>query len=268
MSQPILRRCTTFEPLTRWSPNIFKLGITGSIASGKSSVLKALSRHVSIDCDKLAHNLYMYRNPMWKPIVDSFGTDILLGNKEINRTVLARKVFPYIHNRELLNSIMWPPLMECIRQYIADYEAEGETLVVVEAAVMIEMNLHDQMDEVWVLGCPPDIAMNRLLKRGAYFVEGHQRVQSQMTLEEKREFADIFIDTHSVSIEDNQIIIRNRLRQIEDLVQEQKSKKTNLQAYPKLPCKVGCQQCFVLEERLKRARERSYPLSSDCSTYR
>eukprot|EP01126_Amoeba_proteus_P033837 TRINITY_DN3341_c0_g1_i13.p1 TRINITY_DN3341_c0_g1~~TRINITY_DN3341_c0_g1_i13.p1 ORF type:complete len:134 (-),score=31.52 TRINITY_DN3341_c0_g1_i13:175-576(-) len=133
---------------------------------------------------------------------------------------------------------------------------------------MIEMNLHDQMDEVWVLGCPPDIAMNRLLKRGAYFVEGHQRVQSQMTLEEKREFADIFIDTHSVSIEDNQIIIRNRLRQIEDLVQEQKSKKTNLQAYPKLPCKVGCQQCFVLEERLKRARERSYPLSSDCSTYR
>ena len=77
----------------RWAPNIYKIGLTGGIGNGKSSGLNVIGKHhVTLDCDKLAHNLYLKGNPLLEPLVREFGSDILLADGNVNRPFLARKV--------------------------------------------------------------------------------------------------------------------------------------------------------------------------------
>jgi hypothetical protein len=117
--------------------------------------------------------------------------------------------------------------------------------------MMVEMGLAKHMDEIWVFGCTENIAIPRLLRRGSYYMEARQRIDSQIPLQERVKYADLVIDT-SAPIELNQQIIKSRLKEIEANIvgHDLDSRLTPL------PCSVGCKICLPLELRMERARRR------------
>lgn len=117
--------------------------------------------------------------------------------------------------------------------------------------MMVEMGLYKQMDEIWVFGCPQEVAIPRLLRRGNYYMEAKQRIDSQIPLEERIKYAELVIDT-SAPIEENQNIIRKRLKEIENEIgsRDEEPRLTTL------PCAINCRTCLPLELRMERARRR------------
>lgn len=119
---------------------------------------------------------------------------------------------------------------------------------------MVEMGLYKQMDEIWVFGCPQEVAIPRLLRRGNYYMEAKQRIDSQIPLEERIKYAEFVIDT-SAPIEMNKEIIRQRLKEIEKKVDIDNTETEY--RLTTLPCAVNCKTCLPLELRMERARQRT-----------
>jgi dephospho-CoA kinase len=176
----------------------YRVGITGSIASGKSTVARRLKdRGIPvIDLDKVGHEVLRKRHEAFEPVVEAFGKGILGEDGEIDRKKLGALVFADPAARERLNQIMHPRIRaEEARRIDAMAEA-GEIAVATEAALLIETGQKKRFDFFVVVGCAPEIQVARLMKRDHCTAEeARRRIESQLSFEQKKAEADWVIDT-------------------------------------------------------------------------
>lgn len=188
------------------------VGITGNIGSGKSTVaamLGALGATV-IDADQVAHSVMRGGTPGFMRVVETFGSQVIGPDGEVDRKRLADIVFGDPGALAQLEAIVHPATIEAIDQQITGIRAG---VVALEAIKLIEAGLADSCDTVWVVTCRPDQQVERAMRRGLTRAEALQRVRSQSTQAEKITRADAVID-NSGSIERTRAQVRSAWRRV------------------------------------------------------
>lgn len=174
------------------------VGLTGGIASGKSTVSRFLRREGAsiIDADEIAHAVILKGAEAYQPVVEVFGKEILDQAGEIDRKQLGEIVFNDPNKRKILNRLIHPFVFkraDLEKKEMARLHPGG--VIVFDAALLIETEAHLRMD--WILLVYVDRAtqIERLLRRnGLSFMEAERRINAQMPLDDKISFADEVID--------------------------------------------------------------------------
>jgi dephospho-CoA kinase len=167
---------------------MLRLGLTGGIASGKSTVGATLRKlgFTVLDADSIAHQLIEQGQPAYDEVVSEFGDSILNADQRISRAALAKIVFADSHKLERLNAIIHPRVEERLLVEFDKLQRDNSRRVAfVEAALIIEAGLHRKLDGVVVVWCKPAQQLQRLLARGLSEEEARRRIASQLSLEEK-----------------------------------------------------------------------------------
>jgi dephospho-CoA kinase len=172
-------------------------GLTGGIASGKSSVagyFQDLGAR-TIDADRLGHSLIQPSLPAYQEIVALFGKEILDASGAIDRTRLGAVVFRDPKRLRELNAILHPRILEKSNEMAAEFLAQNPgSLVIVEAALIYEARFEDRFSKIIVTWCRPEQQLQRLLAKGLTREDAERRIAAQMPMEEKRQRADYVVD--------------------------------------------------------------------------
>jgi dephospho-CoA kinase len=173
------------------------VGLTGGIASGKSTVARMLAAKgaVLIDFDELAHAVIEPEGPVGRSIVRHFGEKILLPDARIDRRKLGAIVFADRAQREILNGLVHPAVFEAWQKRLAEIQKGKEDVVVVsDIPLLIEAGLKSRVDVVLLVYIPPEEQIRRLRERDGFSREEAQgRIAAQMPIAEKISRADIVI---------------------------------------------------------------------------
>ena len=178
---------------------MLKVGLTGSIAVGKSFVLGVLTElgaHV-LDADATGRACAAPGTPGYKEVVEAFGKEILTADGSIDRAKLGSIVFADEAKRLQLNSILHPYIIAAQDEQLREWEKEDpHGIGVVDAALMIETGTYRRFDVLIVVCCRPEVQLERLMARdGLSREEAERRIAAQMSQEEKKKYADYLIDT-------------------------------------------------------------------------
>jgi len=178
---------------------VLTIGLTGGIASGKSTVA-AMFRDLHIpviDADEIAHRVTAIDGEAYQLIVETFGSDILDSNGAIDRRKLGAIVFHDEQKRKQLNAIVHPLVRKHMLQQKEQYARKGEKAVVLDIPLLFESNLEHLVDRILVVYVDEQIQLRRLCERNGFsFEEAWARIKSQMPLEQKRKKADAVIDNN------------------------------------------------------------------------
>jgi len=190
---------------------VLKVGLTGSIAVGKTFVLgvfRELGCHV-LDADQTAREVVEPGTPGLAKIVIEFGSDVLTPTGELDRSNMAAIIFADEKQRILLNSIVHPLVFEAQNNWLADREAaDPHGIAIVDAALMIESGGYRRYDQLIVVCCEPEIQLKRLrLRNDLPEAEAKKRIAAQLPQSEKKRYADHSIDT-SKGFEDTRRQVR------------------------------------------------------------
>lgn len=174
------------------------IGLTGGIASGKTLVaaeLKRLGAYI-IDADEIARALVVPGLPTYEDIVKEFGNGILNIDKTINRKALGKLVFSNPKFLNKLNQITHPVILDEISRTINVIKDKYTgVMIVIDAALLIEVGFYKQIDKVIVVYTDEKTQINRLVMRDNLTVEEAMgRIVSQMPLNEKLKYADFVIN--------------------------------------------------------------------------
>lgn len=172
----------------------FVIGLTGNIATGKSTVAQMLAERGAcvIDCDKLAHLAMRTECEVRRRIVARFGRGVLAADGNVNRQALGAIVFADPAALADLEAIVHPWVLEETRRRVAACEAP---VAVVEAIKLLEAQMHTQCDEVWVVTAPREQQLARLVeRRGLTRAEAERRMDAQPPQEDKVARADVVIE--------------------------------------------------------------------------
>ncbi len=186
------------------------IGLTGGIASGKSTVTQFFRDHdiPVIDADVLGHRTYDPGTETFDAVVATFGQDVVAEDGTIDRKVLGGKVFGKPDELKRLTDIVWPGIRKLAAEKIAEFETAGNDLVVLEAAVLFEAGWEDLTDEIWVVTVAPEEAIRRLKERNGMEEEAARaRIDSQLSNDERTARADVIIENNG-SLEDLQRTIQ------------------------------------------------------------
>lgn len=189
------------------------IGITGSIACGKSTVSDYLiaKGYTIIDADKLGH-VALTSNDVKRKLAEKFGENIL-ENNEINREKLGKIVFGNDDNLKILNSIIHPKIKELILKL--QEEHKDEDLVFLDIALLYEANFVDLVEKVVVVYADEEVQLERLMTRNSLTKEEALiRIGSQMSAHQKASLGD-FVINNSYSKEDT-------FQQIEEIIERLK----------------------------------------------
>lgn len=176
------------------------IGITGSIACGKSTVSDYLitKGYTIIDADKLGH-VALTSDDVKRKLAEKFGDEIL-ENNEISREKLGKLVFGNDDNLKILNSIIHPKIKELILKL--QEEHKDKNLVFLDIALLYEANFVDLVEKVAVVYVDEDVQLERLMTRNSLSKEeAIKRIESQMSPREKAALGD-FVINNSYSKED------------------------------------------------------------------
>ena len=178
---------------------MLKVGLTGSIAVGKSFVLGVLAElgcHV-LDADATAREVAAPGTPGMKAVVDAFGDDIVDSDGTLDRAKLGAIVFADETKRLQLNSILHPFIIRAQDEQMRQWENEDpQGIAVVDAALMIESGGYRRFDKLVVVHCRPEVQLKRLMSRDSISREDAERkIAAQMSQEEKKSHADFLIDS-------------------------------------------------------------------------
>ena len=178
---------------------MLKVGLTGSIAVGKSFVLDVLRElgARTIDADAIAREVVEPGTPGLDAVVNEFGKDILKPDGSLDRSRLGQIVFADEVRRQKLNSILHPFIIKRQDEIVRQWEQETpDAIAVIDAALMIESGGYKRFDKLIVVHCRPEIQLQRLMKReGLSQPEADRRIKSQMPQAEKMKYADFLIET-------------------------------------------------------------------------
>jgi len=178
---------------------MLRVGLTGSIAVGKSfvtSVFAGLGCHV-LDADLTAREVVMPGTPGLTALTEAFGKEILTPDGSLNRKQLAAVVFADEEKRQQLNRLLHPFIIARQDEILNEWETKDpDGIAIVDAALMIESGGYRRFDKLIVVHCRPEVQLERLLLRDKLSRdEAERRIDSQMSQEEKKKFADYLIDT-------------------------------------------------------------------------
>jgi dephospho-CoA kinase len=197
---------------------MLRVGLTGGIASGKSTVAEMLrERDIPVlEADPLGHELLEPGQAAYDEVVRDFGKEVLDPSGKVNRAKLGGIVFSDAQKRARLNQILHPRILDVVRKWFAALEGpEAPELAVVEAALIIEAGYNKELDKVIVCWCRPEQQIERLEERGLAVEDARRRMAAQMPMEEKRRLANEQIDC-SGSIEETKRqvdVVLERLQQ-------------------------------------------------------
>jgi dephospho-CoA kinase len=170
------------------------IGLTGNIACGKSSVARRLAEHdaIVIDADVVAHELMQPQLPAWRDVVAAFGRGILATDGAIDRAKLRAVVFSDRLALQRLNAAVHPHVHSELLRRI-HLVAPGE-FAVIEAVALIEAGTHRATDALWLVLCPPELQIERLVQsRHLSREDAAWRVAAQPPAEPKAALADVII---------------------------------------------------------------------------
>ena len=174
------------------------IGITGGIASGKSTVTNFLRQKgfQVVDADAVVHQLQKPGGRLFKALVQHFGQEIILENGELNRPLLASLIFSNPEEREWSKQIQG----EIIREELArlrDQLAQTEEIFFMDIPLLFEQDYSAWFDETWLVYVEPDVQMERLMKRDQLSKDlAISRLSAQWSLEEKKGLASQVIDNN------------------------------------------------------------------------
>jgi dephospho-CoA kinase len=173
------------------------VGLTGNIASGKSTVAQFLSEHGAtiIDADVLARRAVERGSRAFDAIVKRWGTSILAPDGHLDRAALRRVVFGNPKELEELNEIVHPEVERLREQRISEAGARGDRVVVCDIPLLFEKKMVDHFDRIVLVDAPRPLRLERLVNdRGLRETEAMDMIASQMPAELKRARADFVID--------------------------------------------------------------------------
>ena len=175
------------------------IGLTGGIASGKSTVTSYLKKkgYPVIDADRVVHDLQAPGGELYRALVEHFGRDILLDTGDLNRPALAQRIFSSQKEIAWSNQVQG----EMIRKALArerDRLAKIEDLFFMDIPLLIEQGYLDWFDQVWLVYVTEDTQLQRLMERNVLTeVQARDRLAAQMPLDKKKAFVDLVIDNNS-----------------------------------------------------------------------
>lgn len=176
---------------------MYKIGLTGGIASGKSTVLDWFKdKNVAyIDADVVARQIVEPGQPALGAIREAFGEKVIQADGQLDRRALGDIVFHDDQERARLDAIVKQYLREAFDERTKEWEAAGAKACIYDVPLLIEHGYYQAMDEVWLVYVKPEVQLGRLMARNALSREDAQaRIDSQMKLDDKRVYAQEIID--------------------------------------------------------------------------
>jgi len=173
------------------------IGLTGGIATGKSTVSNYLRDKYCIpvfDADIFARDAVKVDSPIFASIIERYGSDILLDNNTLNRSKLGTIIFNDIREKEWLESQIHPFVYNCFRSLIPTLTEEINIFTI---PLLFEANMTDLVSEIWVVTCDYEQQLTRLQSRNNLSKkDAIARINSQMSLTEKVQLAEVVIDNN------------------------------------------------------------------------
>ena len=174
------------------------IGLTGGIASGKSTVSKFLAElgAIIIDGDETAHRLMEPNQPIWEDVINAFGREVLNPDSTIDRIKLGAVVFNDREKLQVLNQIAHPRIIAEIQNELQQLRhTQPDSVLVLDIPLLFEGRMDRLCDQVWVVWVPREIQIERLMDRNWLSrEEAIKRIDAQMSLDAKARLADIVID--------------------------------------------------------------------------
>lgn len=191
------------------------IGITGGIASGKSTVVEEIRQagYQVIDADAVVHDLQAKGGQLYQALLDWLGPEILTADGQLDRSKLSQLIFSspeqQARSAQLQNDI--------IRQTLAkerDRLAQSEDLFFMDIPLLVELDYLDWFDAIWLVYVDEDKQVQRLMERNGYNqAQAQQRIAAQMPLLEKKKYATLILDNNG-SLTDLQQQVRQALKNL------------------------------------------------------
>lgn len=175
------------------------IGLTGGIASGKSTVVEMIKEagYKVIDADQLVHDMQAQGGRLYRALLDWLGEGILLSNGELDRPKLGQLIFSNEKMRQRSAEIQGT----IIREELAtqrDRLVKEEAVFFMDIPLLIENGYQDWFDQIWLVAVSPEVQCQRLMKRNHLSSkEASMRIASQMSLEEKKPYASLVLDNNA-----------------------------------------------------------------------
>jgi dephospho-CoA kinase len=190
-------------------PGIRVIGLTGGIATGKSSVAMFFEEKgvPVIDADQLARDAVLPGRSAFEQIVDNFGPGILTADGTLDRKQLGVQIFADPDKRRQLENILHPEIRRLAEERILQTAAAGHKRLIYMAPLLIEAGATDRVDTIWVVTVRPKIQLERLMARdGIDRVQAEKVITSQMPLAEKERYGSVVIDNSGSEAETRTIL--------------------------------------------------------------
>ena len=192
------------------------IGLTGGIASGKSTVSGELSRQgVPIfDADQNARDAVAKGSKGLAMVVEAFGKEYLTVEGELNRPKVSELVFRDKQALKTLEGILHKIVWENAEGFLKEQQEQGAKLAVLDVPLLVETGWHKQVDKVWLVAVSRQQQIERaMLRSGMTEAEVVVRINAQMSLEEKRKYADVVLD-NSGSLEQTLAQVQGELKKL------------------------------------------------------
>lgn len=180
------------------------IGLTGGIASGKSTVTKLLRQYGLdvLDADAIAWELAQPNNKLWQSYADRYGERVLLPDQQLNRQAVADIVFSQPEEKAWMDGMAHPIIKAEIQNQLNHLSEAGKKAAVIDVPLLYEAGWDKLVDEVWLVYVDSEVQLQRLMARNGYDVqEAERRIKAQMPLAEKRRKAQVVIDNNGTGQE-------------------------------------------------------------------
>ena len=174
------------------------IGLTGGIASGKSTVTSYLREkgYPVIDADRIVHDLQAPGGALYRVLVEHFGREILDKSGVLDRAVLGQRIFSNPSERDWSNRVQGQLIREALAD-ARDRQAAQSDLFFMDIPLLIEQHYEGWFESVWLVAVSKETQLKRLMERNHLSeVEAQERIVSQMPLEAKRSHADLVLDNN------------------------------------------------------------------------
>ena len=186
--------------LQKLKNNQRRIGLTGGIASGKTTITNYIRKYKNIpivDADNLSRELIKPNTYGYKKILEYFGKQIIDNKdnleKAINRKLLRKIIFKHSESKEWIEKLLHPLIKEKMIAECSQYKNNQTIVLVIQ--LLFEAKFEDICTEIWLVKCPKELQKKRLIKRDKISEkEAYELINFQLSFEEKRKFSDIILD--------------------------------------------------------------------------
>ena len=188
------------EIIQKLKNNQRRIGLTGGIASGKSTITNYIRQNKNIpilDADNLSRELIKPNTFGYKKILDYFGNRIIdnknNAEQEINRKLLRNIIFKHSESKKWIEKLLHPLIKEKMIEECSQYKNNQTILLVIP--LLFEAKFEDICTEIWLVKCPKELQKKRLITRDKISEkEAYDSINLQLSFEEKRKFSNIILD--------------------------------------------------------------------------